>query len=158
MVTFSIPPKSKRCPTCGQTKPASEFAKDTARPDGMSSRCRLCRKRSDDLYRMKPETRQRERAYRASEQGRQVERRKRCRRFGLSVDDYEQMLAEQLGVCAICGAAPEGKRLAIDHDHQTGRVRGLLCTFCNIALGGFRDSPELLGRAISYLANCANPH
>lgn len=71
------------------------------------------------------------------------------------------MLAAQDGVCAICrnGEASKSnrghrrRRLTVDHDHETGQVRGLLCSGCNLALGGFRDSPDLLLAAASYLAS-----
>jgi recombination endonuclease VII len=56
-------------------------------------------------------------------------------RYGLSKEDYERMLDEQGGVCAICGSAPDKQRLSVDHNHGTGKVRGLLCHKCNLALG-----------------------
>ena len=59
--------------------------------------------------------------------------------------------------CAICGAKPKGRRLAVDHDHKTGKIRGLLCMPCNTALGKFRDDPKLLRKAIKYLEK-ANAH
>lgn len=58
------------------------------------------------------------------------------------------MLAEQDGRCKICGQL---KKLNVDHDHATGEVRGLLCHGCNVGIGFFRDSPELLRSAIDYL-------
>lgn len=62
------------------------------------------------------------------------------------------MSAEQGGVCAICGGTnPSGHRLAVDHDHETRRVRGLLCHACNAGIGKLRDSPDLLRKAIDYL-------
>lgn len=58
------------------------------------------------------------------------------RKYGITLAEYDQMLEEQHGVCAICGGAdPSGRRLAVDHDHETGKVRGLLCTSCNTRLG-----------------------
>lgn len=78
--------------------------------------------------------------------------------FGLSYEKYEKMLLDQGGVCAICGQEElmriRGKklRLAVDHCHDTGRVRGLLCTNCNRGLGHFKDDPIRLYRAISYLS------
>ena len=64
--------------------------------------------------------------------------------------EYKEMLESQGGVCAICGAMPKG-RLAVDHDHATGQVRGLLCSPCNVALGFLRDDPIRLKAAIAYL-------
>ena len=63
------------------------------------------------------------------------------------------MLDEQGGGCAICQKTPEenGRRLAVDHNHTTGDVRGLLCTQCNVGLGNLGDSVERLRSAIRYL-------
>lgn len=80
------------------------------------------------------------------------------RRFGLTLEDYRQMLESQSGLCAICNR-PETqkhqggavKHLAVDHCHQTGRVRGLLCADCNRLLGIVEDDPIRLQSAISYL-------
>lgn len=74
------------------------------------------------------------------------------RRYGLTLEDYDRMLEAQDGKCAICGEFDETfGRLVIDHCHDRKKVRGLLCSICNRALGGFRDSPELLSRAVAYL-------
>ena len=64
---------------------------------------------------------------------------------------YEQILAEQSGVCAICAKPPNGSRLCVDHNHETGQVRGLLCYQCNTGLGSFRDDKGLLKSALAYL-------
>lgn len=72
-------------------------------------------------------------------------------RFGITVEQYETMFLNQNGRCAICGREPDLQRLHVDHDHKTGRVRGLLCMTCNTALGKFSDDPELLRKAIEYL-------
>lgn len=82
------------------------------------------------------------------------------RRYGIEVADYDRLREEQKGCCAICGRSdPIGRVsewtqdywLAVDHDHETGEVRGLLCTTCNSGLGQFYDDPELLRKAIAYL-------
>lgn len=81
------------------------------------------------------------------------------RKFGITLDEYNQMLKDQNGVCAICGLVETSKDhrtqevrgLAVDHDHSTGMVRGLLCTRCNTAIGLLSDDPKLLLKAISYL-------
>jgi len=74
--------------------------------------------------------------------------------YGISQEDYERMLAEQGGVCAICGGdGKEGRfgMLHVDHCHKTGKVRGILCDSCNLALGKFRDDPKVLRRAAEYV-------
>lgn len=72
--------------------------------------------------------------------------------YGLRLGEYDEMLAAQDGVCAICrGLNKSGKRLAVDHDHNTGKVRGLLCTNCNTAIGKLGHDLGLLNAAINYL-------
>src|SRR2546427_2751606 len=72
-------------------------------------------------------------------------------RYGLSVEKYGQILAMQRGVCAICSRPPKTRRLSVDHDHETGKVRGLLCYPCNSRLLQRRHTPLLLRRAARYL-------
>jgi hypothetical protein len=76
----------------------------------------------------------------------------RIRRYGIDVEDYERMLEEQNGACFICGKQPENNRaLDIDHNHSTGKVRGLLCSNHNRALGLMGDDVVLLLKSIEYL-------
>lgn len=71
----------------------------------------------------------------------------------LELSPYQYMLENQNGVCAICSNVDKsGRALAIDHDHKTGFVRGLLCGSCNRGLGLFRDNPEILLKAAKYLS------
>lgn len=73
-------------------------------------------------------------------------------KYGLTLAEYDAMLIAQSGVCAICEKlSPTEKPLFVDHDHDTGAVRGLLCARCNWALGGFEDNAGLVSRALSYL-------
>ncbi|MET7939618.1 endonuclease VII domain-containing protein [Streptomyces sp. NPDC005302] len=83
------------------------------------------------------------------------------RQYGITVEQYDDMLDAQHGVCAVCGAAdPAGKELAVDHDHaccpepakSCGKcVRGLLCWPCNVGIGHLRDDPKILTAAAAYL-------
>jgi hypothetical protein len=73
--------------------------------------------------------------------------------YGITLEQYDKMFEEQGGVCAICdGINKDGRRLFIDHDHKTGKIRGLLCCNCNRGVGSFRDSVNNLQRAIIYLS------
>lgn len=124
----SVPaPDSKTCLKCGLTKPISEFNKNAWRVDGYETRCQACKYPQWRAY--------------------QIERE-----YGISMDEYESMFQVQKGVCAICGRPPKKKALSVDHDHQTGRVRGLLCWPCNRFLGHMKDDADLLRHMISYLA------
>jgi hypothetical protein len=70
----------------------------------------------------------------------------------MTIEDFERLLETQRGVCAICKKArPENRTLHVDHDHKTGRVRGLLCFRCNNALGDFEEKYELFQLAADYL-------
>lgn len=75
------------------------------------------------------------------------------RHYGMELDDYHALLKRQNGVCAICKQPPNAQRtrLSVDHDHTTGRVRGLLCSSCNFAIGLMREDPARLRRAMDYL-------
>lgn len=83
-------------------------------------------------------------------------RRDWLKRYGLTVEQYDEMLAAQSGCCAICESSnPKGRAgspyFQVDHCHSTGRVRGLLCGPCNSGLGSFGDDPEVLMKAVAYL-------
>jgi hypothetical protein len=113
-----------------------------------------------------PHIKARRQAYKKTEQGKEAEKRSKVKnwdkrllrlqinrlksRYGITPEDYDQMLKEQNGVCAICKVRKKEK-LHIDHDHKTGRVRGLLCGACNRALGLLKDNTDFLNKAIEYL-------
>jgi hypothetical protein len=76
------------------------------------------------------------------------------RLYGITLEDYSRMLENQGGGCAICGSTVgDGKRrkLFVDHDHVTGKVRGIICNKCNFGIASFRDNPELMQNAIEYI-------
>lgn len=73
------------------------------------------------------------------------------RRYGISLVDYERMLQEQRGLCRICCKVPTGRGLVVDHNHKTGKVRGLLCWRCNYGLGWFHDEAQWFHAACEYL-------
>jgi Recombination endonuclease VII len=75
------------------------------------------------------------------------------RKYNLTEWRYWEILDNQDGYCAICNthASWHNEKFAVDHDHRTGEVRGLLCRYCNLGLGNFRDDPALLRNALRYL-------
>ena len=73
------------------------------------------------------------------------------RRYGITSADYEKILKSQGGRCAICGRLPRTRRLNVDHDHKTGKVRGLLCYTCNKKVIGDRRDPAIFDAAAAYL-------
>ena len=82
-----------------------------------------------------------------------LKRKERLRKYGITDADYNAILESQGGRCAICRTDKSNGngRFCVDHDHGSGAVRGLLCNMCNWGLGHFKDSPENLSAAISYL-------
>jgi hypothetical protein len=81
-------------------------------------------------------------------------RKTRLAQYGLTPEQYDEIFARQGGRCAICGTTENGKRkyLSVDHDHETGQVRGLLCGRCNWGIGLLNDDPGIMLRAASYVA------
>lgn len=94
------------------------------------------------------------RAYKATDKAKNARRNQLLKKnFGITLEIYNKMLEEQNSVCAICNkhVEKETRSLAVDHCHSTGKIRGLLCRFCNQAIGHFDDNEELLQSAIRYL-------
>lgn len=126
-------PATKRCRHCLVVKPAEDFPRKAQKVDGLESYCTPCNAalKRDCLLRS---------------------------RFGITELDYQRMETAQGGCCASCGEVPashnsrhERRPLVIDHDHRTGRVRGLLCTNCNVAIGHAKDDPDRLRMMALYL-------
>ncbi|MGW0825908.1 endonuclease VII domain-containing protein [Streptomyces sp. NPDC002845] len=113
----------KHCQGCGEIKPHSEWHRKMSSRDGLASRCRACRAVDNRTGHLK-------------------------RTYGLTPAELEAMVAEQQGICCICLAAPAEH---VDHCHNTGRVRGVLCFSCNAALGQFKDRPDVIRRAATYV-------
>ncbi|MFG1604389.1 endonuclease VII domain-containing protein [Actinoplanes sp. NPDC049265] len=125
---------SKWCPDCDSVKPLDQFARTRGRKSGYHSYCLPCHA-----------ARGKESKERLYGGNREYHLR---RRYGIGQAEFDVMLAGQGGLCAICGA---GDPQHVDHDHRTGRVRGILCFNCNGGLGQFRDNPVVLASAIEYL-------
>lgn len=140
----------KTCSACQRDRPLTEFHRNRTQRDGLAGECKACKNaQRAERHRKNPEIRRRTNRIYVSSDAWRNERLKR--EYGITLDDYERMLSEQGGACAICGALPGARRLAVDHCHKTGVVRGLLCTSCNVGIGNLADDPELLRSAIRYL-------
>lgn len=74
-----------------------------------------------------------------------------CKEYNITPEEYQRLLT--IKSCMICGDIENTNKLHIDHDHNTGKIRGKLCSNCNNGLGRFKDNPELLQKAIDYLTN-----
>lgn len=135
----------RRCPRCGETKPGTEYS------SGTHTYCRPCAAQ-----------RERERRPNTQKERARYARAETLRRYSLTQDGFDKLLQAQGGRCAICGIDSAGGQGVwhIDHDHSccSGRknscgkcIRGLLCTRCNIGLGNFKENPDVLRLAITYL-------
>ena len=132
---------------CKRALPIESFKRRVvSSPDsGWKSACNECNlaRRKEIYHERKHPDQQREKNLRKS--------------FGLGVDDYETILRNQDYRCKLCGVSAEeekkrtSKRLAVDHCHTTGKIRGLLCRKCNTGLGNFNDDINLMTKAINYL-------
>ena len=156
------------CARCHHEKPSDEFYANASKQNGYSSYCKVCQngesRRSKLLQavirseveeefepdfitlreRVEFETLKRGRARRV------LKNREKYLKstYGMTTADYEELKRSQCGECEICTQEID---LVVDHDHVTGRVRGLLCSNCNSGLGFFQDSPTILKMAVSYL-------
>lgn len=150
----------KRCPRCGETKPLSEFHRTYNTKTGRVSYCKPClADRRRDRYQNEPGYREREnekQRARHAANPRLTKDRTLRKKFNLTIEQYDALLAAQGGRCFICQRKPAKDRaLAVDHNHVTGRVRGLLCpSQCNYRLlGAFHEDADLFERAAEYLRN-----
>lgn len=138
----------KTCTKCNTEKPLSEYHKDKHSKTGYTSSCNDCRKA----------VRTRAGAPKPKYYAEKDRWRKLLKQYGVTEQRYQEMFDAQNGVCAICENPEMDKYangtirdLSVDHCHNTGKVRGLLCNKCNNAIGKFKDDTEILKRAINYL-------
>ena len=80
-----------------------------------------------------------------------MNRKSNLKKYGISLEDYDRMFEKQNGNCKTCGLPEINQRLAVDHCHETGKVRGLLCSRCNLVLGRVEENTETLWNMIEYL-------
>lgn len=156
----------KKCTRCGETKPLDGFHRDKSNKDGLYVYCKVCACAKTAAWKAVDPQRSSESQRRSRQKNPRVYRNKILRRtFGITLEEYEAMEQAQGGLCAICNQAeteihPKSKttrNLAVDHDHGTGQIRGLLCNSCNRALGLFRDNPQTVRSAAEYLERQSPP-
>ncbi len=143
---------NKKCTKCGEEKPATikYFPSDKRNKSGIAARCRKCRQAYRKRWRKEINPEAAKRLYRKAHFK---------KLYNITIEDYDRMYFKQNGVCMTCGKPETTKnqwgirRLSVDHDHKTGKVRGLLCTCCNRLIGLARDDVSTLKRIIEYLGD-----
>lgn len=138
--------EKKICKDCLIEHPITEFRKVSDRKSGVHSACRKCFNKRSTVY---------AKTY-ANKNGKKLYHRNRnlIKLYGITLKEFDEILDRQNGLCAVCnGTAEKSKynRFHVDHDHATGKVRGLLCHYCNITLGMVNDNPDTLQKLINYL-------
>lgn len=131
-VVYGVKDNQKRCGKCQKYKNFDQFQKININSTELQCYCRDCASTSSVLAKLKW-------------------------KHGIDQGGYEKMRDAQKGLCAICNQPETRKRLGkncrlvVDHDHENGRIRGLLCSMCNCGIGNLRDDPELLRKAANYI-------
>lgn len=139
-VRADIERQRKLCRLCDTEKSFEDFGVNTYTVDGRNSHCVPCTATA------------RRKAYEEPAYKNRIRESSYRRKYGISILDYNRILAAQGGGCAICESRTSGKRkLSVDHSHDSAIIRGILCSGCNTGLGGFKDSKENLLAAIKYL-------
>lgn len=138
---------TKQCTTCHETKPLSEFGLQRGRP---RHHCKVCKNKESREWYEKNKDRKKElsKDYRSTKKDQDLKKS-----YGISLHEYSEMLVEQDYSCKICQTHQDSlkRALCVDHNHDTGKIRGLLCDTCNRSLGLLKDNIEVLKRAVDYL-------
>jgi Recombination endonuclease VII len=140
----------KKCTECKEIKIVAEFYKDSGLSDGYGVKCKKCKDATTALWRAehRKENAAVSKLYR-QENPEAYRNAVLKSMYGLTLEEYNKMYIDQKGLCKMCGKVPK-KTLVVDHNHQTGEIRGLLCHGCNRAIAIF-DNAQLHEGAKEYL-------
>ena len=127
-------PSHLTCATCGHTKPVTEFPRNKRSSTGYHCYCKPCHNSRNRRFVNERHGGSRHYHLRG--------------RYGIGADEVDELIRRQGGLCAVCR---EREAKQVDHDHETGAVRGIVCLLCNAAMGAFHDDPDLIRRAIAYV-------
>lgn len=142
-----------KCSTCKIEKPIDEFYKNKRHKNGHQSSCKICSHRNAIVSSKKHKEKRYEynKSWRKNNPQKIKQHRLKTKlkqQYGISLEERNYLFTAQNGLCKIC---VENKATDVDHCHQTGRVRGLLCRACNNAIGLLRENKQILQNAITYL-------
>lgn len=146
----------RTCSECGQAKEERDFYLDKRR-GGFQRRCKRCVIACARRWQDRNPDRAKEIAHKWYAENSRRRKGYSLKRFGMTVEQYEELFSTQNGLCAICGKPPNGKKLAVDHCHSSNRIRGLLCNSCNAFLGLLEAMPDFPEKARAYLGISAPP-
>lgn len=149
----------KTCRTCRIAKSPDDFSWKVRSSGLRQAHCRECMRVAGRRYHAAhPEVNRRWKIANKSKMQDFQRSRDLRSKYGISVQQYQSMLDAQFGLCAICGSASSrsirSPNLHVDHNHETGAVRGLLCHPCNLGIGYLSDSAETIKRALDYIQKC----
>lgn len=150
----------RKCNACGIEKDLSEFYNDKSRVLGKSYTCKECKNSHSKTYQSSLgkedydirgilDNKKRRQRYYSKHKDTSIRDYSYSSRYGISLVEYNLMYENQNGLCCICGKKKD--KLVVDHNHKTGKVRGLLCSKCNSGLGMFCDDKDVIIKAIKYM-------
>lgn len=140
----------RHCRICAVEKPSTEFSKQASKRDGLMPYCKPCNRAKVAAWKAQNPERVKAAQQRNRARATERERSRKLRGYGLTQESYDALLTKQSGCCAGCFEQFVGTPY-IDHDHATGRVRGLLCNGCNKSIGFAKDDPTRLRALALYL-------
>ena len=146
----------KKCSKCKIIKNINEFYSSKKSKSGVRSGCKECEKNKSDNYEQTLKGKHARMLYNNSPI---THNKVLLRKFGITLEEYNKMLKQQNNKCAICKQGEiklnkygKPKRLSVDHDHKTNKIRGLLCHTCNTGIGLLKDDIEIIKNALIYLS------
>lgn len=146
----------KVCYKCKELKPLSSFSRNKRTKDGLQQICKACNALRSRNWRKIESNRERLKQWRNNNIEKCTGHARKSNlniKYNMSIEEYTVLLEAQNNKCLLCNKSPEenGKALSVDHNHQTGKIRGLLCDNCNKGIGFLKENIETLKNAIRYL-------
>lgn len=142
------------CKNCKKDKTSELFGKDRSRKNGYHPYCKVCKSLINNEWAERNKSRRAEYHRQNADRWKQNKANNRLiKLYGITLDDYQNMLQKQNHICSICKSVEKTKNrtLSVDHDHKTNKIRELLCQRCNAALGMLEEDPRIIGNLLDYI-------